>query len=159
MTMSRSAVFSECRQYRYALYRYWDASKAAAMFIGLNPSTADETQDDPTVRRCIGYAQDWGYGGLIMTNIFAFRATDPNVMKAADEPIGAANDVWLQGLAGTAGVVVAAWGCNGTHLKRSDAVCMMLPDVLHYLRLTKRGYPQHPLYLPKTLTPTRWEEW
>lgn len=157
--MDRSAVFSDCRLYRYALSRIWNDSVPSAMFIGHNPSTADETQDDPTVRRCINYAHAWGYGGLIMTNIFAFRATDPKVMKAESDPVGAANDAWLRVLANTAGVVVAAWGCHGIHLKRNYAVCLMLPGVLHYLRLTNDGHPAHPLYLPKTLTPTRWEEW
>ena len=83
---NKTATFSECRKYRYTLWRRWDGLFASgyAMFIGLNPSTADETNDDPTIRRCIGYARDWGYGGLCMTNLFAFRATLPKNMKAVD---------------------------------------------------------------------------
>lgn len=122
------------------------------MFVGLNPSTADETQDDPTIRRCIAFAKAWGYAGLCMTNLFAFRATDPKDMRAAAEPIGPANDEHLRTLADGAGVIVAAWGANGTHLGRDVAVRKMLP-ALHCLALTKGGHPGHPLYLRKTLTP------
>ena len=83
-----TAEFSPCRTYRYALWRWWDRSRPYAMFIGLNPSTADEVNNDPTVSRCIGYSRRWGYGGLCMTNIFAYRSTDPARMKAHSAPIG-----------------------------------------------------------------------
>lgn len=122
------------------------------MFVGLNPSTADETQDDPTIRRCIAFAKDWGYAGLCMTNLFAFRATDPKDMKAAAEPTGSENDMHLKALAEGAGVIVAAWGANGTYKGRDAEVRRLLP-ALHYLALTKDGHPGHPLYLRKTLTP------
>ena len=79
--MRTDAVFSDCRKYRYALWRVWDESKPVAVFIGLNPSTADEVNDDPTVKRCVNFAQEWGYGGLCMANLFAFMATDPEVLK------------------------------------------------------------------------------
>ena len=93
----RHAVFSPCRTYRYALSRVWAADKPYALFIGLNPSTADETLDDPTIRRCIDFAKRWGYGGLVMANLFAYRATNPSEMKAATDPVGVANDEWLIG--------------------------------------------------------------
>ncbi len=125
------------------------------MFVGLNPSTADEMQDDPTIRRCIAFAMAWGYSGLCMTNLFAFRATDPTDMLRATDPIGPQNDQVLRERAGRAGVVVAAWGVHGTHKNRAWAVRMMLPQ-LHCLRLTKDGHPGHPLYLPKTLVPVEW---
>jgi hypothetical protein len=83
------------------------------MFIGLNPSTADETIDDPTIRRCVIFAKDWGYGALCMTNLFAFRATDPAIMKAHPEPVGESNDGTLEELALSTVVVVAAWGVGG----------------------------------------------
>lgn len=89
-----------------------------AMFIGLNPSTAGDVEDDPTIRRCIQFAKDWGYGALCMTNLFAFRATDPAVMKSYSEPIGSDTDAVLAELAKNAGVVVAAWGNHGKHLGR-----------------------------------------
>ena len=154
------ASFSPCRTYRYALWRNWGGllpgANGYAMFVGLNPSTADETEDDPTIRRCIGFAKAWGYAGLCMTNLFAFRATDPRVMKAATDPVGEDNDWTLQITAETAGVVVAAWGAHGTHMGRADAVRRMLPS-LHYLRLTKDGHPGHPLYLPASLRPVPWQ--
>lgn len=157
--LERSATMSACRQYRYSLWRNWrgllSEANGYAMFVGLNPSAADETTDDPTIRRCISFAQTWGYEGLCMTNLFAFRATYPADMLAAVDPIGPANDQTLRGLAEDAGVIVAAWGVHGSHRGRDADVLAMLPS-LHYLRLTKAGYPGHPLYLPKTLTPAEW---
>lgn len=125
------------------------------MFDCLNPSTADEVQDDPTIRRCIGYAKRWGYAGYCMTNIFAYRATDPRVMLSASDPIGIENDHYLNECARGAGIVVAAWGAHGAHMNRGAAVAKLLPD-LHYLRLTKHGFPGHPLYLPSKLAPMPW---
>jgi hypothetical protein len=153
--MERTADFSPCRRYRYALWRTWGGITGYAMFVGLNPSTADETEDDPTIRRCIAFAKEWGYGGLCMTNLFAYRATQPTDMMNADDPVGPDNDDWLRDAGGGASVVVAAWGVNGTFSGRNTAVRKTLPR-LHYLRLTKAGHPGHPLYLPKTLRPVPW---
>ena len=122
------------------------------MFVGLNPSTADETEDDPTIRRCIAFARSWGYGGLCMANLFAYRATKPAIMMAAENPVGEANDEWLLNLASGAGVVVAAWGNDGGHLSRSQSVRRLLPN-LHYLKLNRSGEPAHPLYLRSGLQP------
>jgi len=145
-------IFSPCRVYRYTLWREWIAGNGYAMFIGLNPSTADETKDDPTIRRCIASAKVWGYAGLCMTNLFAYRATKPADMRTAQEPIGPENDSYLLSVAKSAGVIVAAWGTNGTYQKRDQVVKSMLPE-LRCLRLTKAGHPEHPLYLPNGLTP------
>lgn len=150
--MTRQTIFSPCRTYRYALWREWIGGEGYAMFVGLNPSTADETQDDPTIRRCIAFAKAWGYAGLCMTNLFAYRATKPADMKVADDPIGTENDAHLLSLAQGAGVIVAAWGANGTHKGRDAEVRKLLP-ALHCLSLTKDRHPGHPLYLLKTLTP------
>lgn len=155
--MKRWATFSACRRYRYSLWREWGGG-GYAMFIGLNPSTADETNDDPTIRRCIRFAQDWGYGALCMTNAFAFRATDPRVMKLEPEPCGPENNHTLRELARHAGVVVAAWGAHGTHRGQDRFLRLHVPG-LHYLRLTKDGHPGHPLYLPADLTPQPWTEY
>jgi hypothetical protein len=152
--MERSATLSACRTYRYALWRRWGRGDYA-MFIGLNPSTADETNDDPTIRRCIGFTRSWGYEALCMVNLFAYRATDPADMRMAAEPIGPDNDQTIVSLARKAGVVVAAWGTHGTYMGRDRAVRLMVPE-LHYLRLTKGGHPGHPLYLPASLEPQRW---
>jgi hypothetical protein len=155
--MKRSASFSPCRLYRYSLWRSWGAQPGAVdrgyvLFVGLNPSTADETKDDPTIRRCIAFARAWGYSGVCMVNLFAFRSTDPADMLAATDPVGPENDAYLVLLARNAGLVLAAWGVNGTHMARDAQVKQLIPD-MHYLRLTKDGHPGHPLYLPKTLTP------
>lgn len=123
-----------------------------AMFIGLNPSTADEVNNDPTVTRCINFSKAWGYGAFCMTNIFAYRATDPKVMKAQPEPVGPDNDKWLVEIAREAGIVIAAWGVHGEHLNRGKEVVDLL-DEIHCLGRTKKGYPKHPLYLAKTSIP------
>ena len=119
------------------------------MFIGLNPSTADETTDDATIRRCVGFAKAWGYSALCMTNLFAFRATDPAVMKAHDEDWDSRceNLNVIQRLASQAGVVIAAWGVHGVHLDRDQLVSGMLGGNLHCLGRSKDGHPRHPLYL------------
>lgn len=153
--MEHSAEFSPCRTYRYVLWRIWGGSTGYAMFIGLNPSTADETTNDPTVRRCIAYAKYWGYSGLCMTNLFAYRATDPAEMRRAVDPVGPDNNDWLRDAGSLASVIVAAWGCHGRHHGRDLVVRQMFPQ-LTYLRLTKDGHPAHPLYLPKTLMPRPW---
>lgn len=149
-----AAILSPCRLYRYSLTREWGGGKAV-LFVGLNPSTANETQDDPTIRRCIAFAREWGYSRLHMANLFAFRATEPRAMMNASDPIGPDNDMHLLALADNSALTVAAWGIHGKHVDRHIKVRMMLPR-LHYLRLTKHGYPSHPLYLPKTLRPIEW---
>ena len=145
-------IFSPDRKYRYTLGRAWEPEKPYAMFVGLNPSTADEVNNDPTVRRCINYAKDWGYGGLCMTNIFAFRATDPKVMKRQEDPVGEENDRYLVECGKRAGIIIAAWGTHGVHMGRGKAVAEML-GYLYCLGVTKDGHPKHPLYLRKDLKP------
>jgi hypothetical protein len=142
----RSADFSLCRTYRYTLWRVWNSKAPPACFIGLNPSTADELEDDPTIRRCMRFAKAWGYGGLVMANLFAFRATDPRMMKAAIDPVGPDNDAWLLRLADKAGIVIAAWGNHGSFMGRDRRVAGIIEN-LHCLGTTKDGSPKHPLYL------------
>jgi len=143
--MKNTAELSDCRKYRYALWRTWDDSHPYVMFVGLNPSTADEVSDDPTLTRCVNFAKSWGYGGVCMANLFAFRATEPSDMKAATDPIGQENNKWLTQLANNAGLVVAAWGNEGAFLNRSTQVIELLPN-LHCLKINKSGEPAHPLY-------------
>lgn len=150
--MIKGAEFSECRTWRYALWRIWDESKGCVMFIGLNPSTANENDDDPTVRRCINFARDWGYGGIYMMNIFAFRATDPRVMRLAVDPIGPENDHYLYIYHEASDISIASWGNNGVYLKRGEFVANSLAH-LHCFGLTKGGHPKHPLYLKTDLKP------
>lgn len=150
--MKADANLSACRKFRFALWRIWDASKPYAMFVGLNPSTADEVEGDPTTMRCINYAKSWGYGGLVMANLFAWRATEPKIMLACKDPVGAGNDEWLKKLSKSAGVVVAAWGNGGHYLGRSKQVIELLPD-LYCLKINLSGEPAHPLYLKADLRP------
>lgn len=150
--MKTDAKFSECRKYRYALWRVWDESKPYVAIIGLNPSTADEVQNDPTINRCISFARSWGYGGVCMINLFAFRATAPADMMSAHDPVGPDNDKWLVEIAKEAGGVVAAWGNDGSYLGRSTLVKNMILN-LCALKINKSGEPAHPLYLKASLVP------
>ena len=152
--LKNTAKLSRCRQYRYALWRTWDDSKPYVMFIGLNPSTADETVDDPTLIRCMNFTKSWGYGGVCMANLFAYRATDPADMKAAENPIGSQNNKWLKALAEDAGLIVAAWGNDGSYLGRSEQVKKRLPD-MQCLKMNKSGEPAHPLYQRADVVPVR----
>lgn len=147
-----TARFSPCRLYRYELWRKW-ADGPYLQIIGLNPSTADETNDDPTIRRCIDFAKRWGFGSLCMTNAFAYRATKPEDMKAQAEPIGEDNDATIARLAAGAGMVLAAWGVHGDHIGRDETLLAMLP-ALHCLGFTKDGHPKHPLYIRADTQPT-----
>lgn len=150
-----TAELSPCRRYRYALWRTWDETLPRVMFIGLNPSTADETVDDPTLRRTMDFARRWGYGGVGNGNLFAFRATEPRDMMAAPDPVGPDNDAWLRRLADEAALVVAAWGNGGAFMDRSAAVRGLL-DGLHCLKLNASGEPAHPLYQRKETRPSPW---
>ncbi len=142
------AIFSPDRCYRYALWRRWDQNAPYALFIGLNPSTADEREDDPTIRRCKRFAADWGYGAVYMANLFALRATDPKNMLVHPEPVGIDNDVTLHDLARGAGVIVCAWGAHGGHMQRDQHVKGLLAAYeLKCLGVTKAGKPRHPLYI------------
>lgn len=150
------AIFSEDRLHRYALWRSFSTllttTPRYAMFIGLNPSTADETNDDPTIRRCIDYTKRWGLDAYVMTNLFAYRATDPEVMKKAEDPVGPQNDRYLIELAKSAGIVIACWGNHGAFKDRAAHIKPLIPN-LQCLVLTKTGEPGHPLYLGKNLMP------
>ncbi len=150
----RSATFSDCRRYRYTLTKRWSDGPLIA-WVALNPSTADEVQDDPTIRRMSGFAKQWNYGGLVVLNIFAYRATDPREMKAQSDPVGAGNlsagmvcDIAQNGVE----LFVACWGAHGSHLDRAAAVCRVFDSLqipLHCLGTTKDGNPKHPLYLSR----------
>ena len=125
----------------------------------LNPSTADEVKLDPTCSRARDYAERWGYGALIVTNVFAWRATDPNEMKATKDPVGPGNDAAIVKAAKESAIVVCAWGNHGAHRERSRKILSLLLDKnfkLHTLRVNANGEPAHPLYLPGKLEPTPW---
>lgn len=154
MTENEAAVISACEQYRYALTREWDRRTPPLTFLMLNPSTADATKDDPTIGRCIGFAKDRGYGALRVLNLFAFRATNPEDMIAAPDPVGPENDNHIREAfksAAEAGApVIAAWGANGVHAGRDATVRALATEcgvTLMCLGTTKDGHPRHPLYV------------
>ncbi|EFG2601200.1 DUF1643 domain-containing protein [Escherichia coli] len=145
--MIKDAIFSPCGKYRYSLSRVWDESKPYTLFIGLNPSYADAEKDDRTLSRCISFAKSWGYGGVYMANLFAFVHTQRHEMMKASDPIGQDNDSHLIRLVSGAGLVVAAWGNEGRHLKRSTTVRQLLPESTMCFVLNATGEPKHPLYM------------
>ncbi len=152
------AIYSDCERYRYALTREW-AEGERALFVMLNPSTATEVQNDPTVERCERRARALGFGGFRVTNIFAWRDTDPRKMRAASEPIGPENDATILEGATWAHRIICAWGTHGAHLDRGPQVEAMLRATslpLHHLGLTKEGHPKHPLYIAYTQQPQLW---
>jgi len=154
-----SATFDRTRTYRFGLTRTWSPDGRRINFLMLNPSTADAFELDPTVRRCVGFAQRWGFGSLEVTNIFAFRATDPKVLVAQAEPVGVGNDQAILDAAVKADRVVAAWGARGGHRGRGEEVAALLADIgvrPMVLRLTKHGHPAHPLYLAGDTVPGDW---
>jgi hypothetical protein len=143
------AVFSPDLKYRYTLPRDFPTGKGTVAFTLLNPSTADDTKNDPTVRRCMGYAMHWGYRKLIVINIFALRSTDPKALYLEKDPIGPDNDYWILKVCSEADLVVAGWGAHGVLDHRGFDVRHMLSNVrLKCLGKTKDGEPKHPLYLP-----------
>ena len=146
----KNATFSSCRTYRYSLSRIWDKKKKYVLFIGLNPSTANEEADDPTIRRCINYSKDWGYGGFMMVNLFAYRTTLPSNLKKVKYPVGSENDKYIVTLSKKADITVAAWGNNGDFYSRDKEVLSLVPSLM-CLKINKSGQPAHPLYLKKGL--------
>ena len=125
--ISQGARFSDDRVYRYSLWRCWNPSQPYVMFVGLNPSTADEKDDDPTIRRCIGFCKSWGFGGLYMLNLFALRSTDPKLLKSHTDPVGADNNRALSMYAEASAWVIAAWGTHGALLGRGQEVIDVRP--------------------------------
>lgn len=145
------AEFSKNRKYRYALWRIWDESKGLIMFIGLNPSDADESTPDPTITRVVNFAKDWGYGGVYMMNLFALVSKDPKDLKKAKDPLGD-NDGWIEKIAPKCSEVVFAWGNFPQARERAKQVIKMFPNA-KALVLNKDGSPKHPLYVLGTTTP------
>jgi hypothetical protein len=157
-----TACFSPDRRYRYWLSRDTlpIGGRGTLNMILLNPSTADETQDDPTIRRCIGYARSWSYSRLVITNLFAFRSTDPKALVRADDPIGPDNDGHIRAQATLADRVVIGWGAYGHLLDRGAQVLEILRLIgirPFCLTRTNGGQPGHPLYLPKDLAAVPFE--
>lgn len=150
-SIEKRAKLSRCKRYRYLLERSW-GDERTVLVIGLNPSVADACFDDPTVRRCIRFAKDWGFDRLLIANLFAYRSTDPSVLLEVDDPIGPSNDRILKETIEEADCVVAAWGARGGLLDRDQFILGMLDDV-YCIGLTASGMPRHPLYMPAASKP------
>jgi len=156
---SSGAVYSRCGTYRYLLTRLWDPAAPRLLFVMLNPSTASETRNDPTVARCEARARAMGQGAVRVANLFAFRATDPRALRTATAPLGPENDRLLAESALWADHVICAWGNHGAHLRRAAAVCSLLRASgrpLWHLGLTQAGQPRHPLYVRNDTVPQPW---
>lgn len=153
------AVYSDCERYRYMLTRVWNAEGGKVLFVMLNPSTATEFQNDPTVERCERRARALGFGSFRVCNIFAWRDTDPKLMRRAADPVGPANDAAIRDSCFWAHKIVCAWGSHGSHLDRGPAVELLMRGTgraLHHLGLTRDGHPRHPLYIGYAVVPTPW---
>ena len=154
------ALYSDCECYRYQLTRVWRADGGKALFVMLNPSTATEVQNDPTVERCEQRARALGFGAFRVCNIFAYRATDPREMRNKADPVGSHNDSAILQSCGWADQIICAWGTHGAFLARGAQVETLLraqPKTLFHLGLTKAGHPKHPLYVSYAVQPELWE--
>lgn len=157
------AKISHDKKYRYHLVRVWDTDKNMVAFVGLNPSTADETKDDPTIKKCMTYAKDWGYGGILMLNLFAFRSTDASVLEKEIDPIGPEADRWINQTLENPLIkeVIVCWGNQiPNHLRRRAALVFSLirgqGKKINCLRVNSNGSPAHPLYLPANAKRITW---
>ncbi len=154
--MQTGAVFSPCKTYRYRLWRTWDASKKPIVFLMLNPSIADENQNDPTVERCQRRAMAMGYGGIQVVNIFALVSTDPMGLYSCDDPVGPENNTAILEAVKDAGMVVCAWGTHGKHQARAKEVVDLLLSAgvtPHCLGRNSDGSGKHPLYVSYAVVP------
>ena len=155
LPMQGSASYDATRKYRYTLHRRWSDGPRRVCFCMLNPSTADARRNDPTVRRCIGYAMDWGFDALEVVNIFALRSTDPSALGADPDPVGPRNTNAIVRAARRSEFVGAAWGVHGALGGRGTSVLGKLcpKGDVRSLGMTREGFPKHPLYLPRTARP------
>lgn len=145
------AAISACQRYRYQLTRQWNHELETVVFVMLNPSTADANTNDPTIRRCLNFAHDWGFGGIKVVNLFAWRATNPAELRTSVDPIGPENDEYLTAAFLTSPVTVVAWGA-GAPVERVQQVAALLQTANitpHCLGTTQAGHPRHPLYVPR----------
>ena len=162
--IERTALFSECGLYRYRLMRRW-SDAPMVLFIMLNPSTADGEVDDPTIRRCMNYALSWGYGGIWVGNLFAYRATNPKWLLRPSDPVGPENAHHLAYMDSASEIIVCAWGSHAFVDRFKSArlypggykPLAPLTKPLHYLEVAKSGHPKHPLYLKASLRPQLYE--
>lgn len=151
----RQAVISPDGTYRYQLLRRWQKGSSVVAFVMLNPSTADAEVDDPTIRRCIGFARAWGHDAMVVVNLFGYRATQPSELTGAGDPVGPDNDRHIKVATAQAERIICAWGAHPLASERLEAVRALLPAEVECLGLTASGQPRHPLYLPAAVRPHR----
>lgn len=154
---AQGAIFSPCMHFRYALWRQWSPDLPTIAFCMLNPSIADAFILDPTVTRCVNYAKEWGYGELIVLNIFAFRSTDPAALYDFINPIGCNNDFYISQVYNKVDKVIMGFGNHGELIGRGREVLARIRSKAYYLKLNKSGLPSHPLYLKADLGPRKFE--
>lgn len=154
------ALYSDCERYRYSLTRVWDEAALRLTYVMLNPSTATEVQNDPTIERCERRARALGYGGIKITNIFAWRDTDPKNLKRAKHPIGPDNDAIVAAAADWGDLTLCGWGAHGSHHERGAEIATHLRATgqpLATLGTSKAGHPRHPLYISYQTQPISWD--
>ncbi len=153
------AIYSDCGRYRYSLTRTWKPSGRRALYVMLNPSTATEVRNDPTVERCERRSRSAGFGAFRVCNIFAWRSTDPAELRIASDPVGPDNDAMISASCRWADWILCAWGNHGTILDRGAAAERLLREAgptLHHFGITKQGHPRHPLYVSYTTRAKPW---
>lgn len=150
------ALYSSCERYRYGLSRTWDAALPSVLFIMLNPSTADELRNDPTIERCQRRAAALGCGSLRIANLFAWRATKPDDLRKAKDPVGPENETVLHDWSAASDMIIAAWGVHGALLGQAQRFAPLLEGDVRHLGLTKAGHPRHPLYVSYDVRPKEW---
>lgn len=151
--MLAKARFSECKKYRYSLERIWDKNGANILFIGLNPSLASDKRDDPTIRRLTDYGMNWGFGKMVVVNLFSLISPFPRDLLKHSKPIGKRTDEFIIKESKIADSTVVMWGNKGNFFDRANRVLSLLNDPLCFGK-NKSGMPSHPLYLPKKIIPS-----
>ncbi|MBW4981748.1 DUF1643 domain-containing protein [Mameliella sp. CS4] len=151
-----TAWYSPCERYRYGLRRVWDPGAGEVLFVMLNPSTASELANDPTIERCQRRTRALGYGAMRIANLFAFRATRPQDLRRAGDPEGPENAALLRDWSGAADLTLAAWGVHGALQGAGPRAAPMLRGDVRHLGLTKAGHPRHPLYVSYAVHPEPW---
>lgn len=157
--LDMAARLSPCGQYRYSLSRRMSMGDRVVLFVGLNPSTADAENDDPTIRREVDYAMRWGFDWYLKANVYGYRSTNPDVLPRVPDPVGPHNADAVLELSGQAELIICAWGKNPlTPAARVIAASLIADPRARYLKLNNDGSPSHPLYLRKSLIPQRFAE-
>ncbi|XGV97432.1 MAG: DUF1643 domain-containing protein [Leptolyngbya sp. BL-A-14] len=156
--MQTGAEFDVTGRYRYLLWRSWDEQAPRVGFVMLNPSRADAVMNDPTIRRCLGFAQAWGFGALEVVNLFAYCTAHPKELRQVADPVGQENDRYLATLPQRVNTMILAWGNDGCLQARDRAVMALWDDraPVYCLGTTRLGQPKHPLYLRRNAQPARW---